>query len=53
MQCNIGINIRFCHLLGSQDEEEAFICSAMAELVLKLTAMTRRNAIQLESYINE
>ena len=52
MQGNIGINISFCRWLGPQDEEGAFIGSAMGELVLKLTTMTQRNVIQLESCIN-
>ena len=38
--------------LGPQDEEGAFIGSAMGELVLKLNTMTRRNVIQLESCFN-
>ena len=52
MQSNFGINISFCHLMGHQNEEGDFIGSAMGELVLKLTTMTRRNVIQLDSCIN-
>ena len=38
--------------MGSKNEEGAFIGSAMSALVLKLTMMTRKSVIQLESGIN-
>ena len=39
--------------MGPQDGEGAFIGSAMGELLLKLTMMTLRSVIHVESFVNQ
>lgn len=49
---DLGTNIIFSFEMKAQDEEKAFICSAMGEFALKLPMMTPRRVIHFEFYIN-
>ena len=55
MECNeiFQSNVDFSYQLGPNEEDGAFIGSAMAEMILNLTLMTPRSEIQLESSFNQ